>query len=93
VTGLSGVIDRMPAGPDARFPLHAPMGIRRLAPLSNSRVNARGNWVHIKKFFSEENLMSAQIVLLAVFVLVGLTFALLLVDARRGSLAGDETRT
>jgi hypothetical protein len=36
--------------------------------------------------------MSAQIVLLPVFVLVGLTFALLLVDARRGSLAGDETR-
>ena len=33
--------------------------------------------------------MSAQIVLLPVFVLVGLTFALLLVDARRGSL---ETR-
>ena len=36
--------------------------------------------------------MSAQIVLLPVFVLVGLTFALLLVDARRGSLASDETR-
>jgi hypothetical protein len=33
--------------------------------------------------------MSAQIVLLPVFVLVGLIFALLLVDARRGSL---ETR-
>jgi hypothetical protein len=36
--------------------------------------------------------MSAQIVLLPVFVLVGLSFALLLTGARRGSLAGDETR-
>jgi hypothetical protein len=36
--------------------------------------------------------MSAQIVLLPVFVLVGLTLALLLVGARRGSLAGDESR-
>jgi hypothetical protein len=37
--------------------------------------------------------MSAQIVLLPVFVLVGLTLALLLVGARRGSLAGDETKS
>jgi hypothetical protein len=36
--------------------------------------------------------MSAQIVLLPVFVLVGLTFALFLVGTRRGSLAGDETK-
>jgi len=36
--------------------------------------------------------MSAQIVLLPVFVLVGLTFALLLIGARRGSPAGDQTR-
>src|ERR1700688_4675008 len=37
--------------------------------------------------------MSAQIVLLPVFVLVGLTLALLLVGARRGSLAGDTTKS
>ncbi|MEH2562095.1 MAPEG family protein [Bradyrhizobium sp. AZCC 2289] len=37
--------------------------------------------------------MSAQIVLLPVFVLVGLTFAFLLVGARRGVLAGGETLT
>jgi hypothetical protein len=36
--------------------------------------------------------MSAQIVLLPVFVLVGLTFAFFLVGTRRGSLAGDETK-
>jgi hypothetical protein len=36
--------------------------------------------------------MSAQIVLLPVFVLVGLTFAFFLVGKRRGSLAGDETK-
>ena len=36
--------------------------------------------------------MSAQIVLLPVFVLVGLTLALLLIGARRGSPAGDQTR-
>jgi hypothetical protein len=36
--------------------------------------------------------MSVQIVLLPVFVLVGLTFALLLVGARRRSVAGDETK-
>ena len=35
--------------------------------------------------------MSVQIVLLPVFVLVGLTFALLLVSSRRGALAGGET--
>ena len=35
--------------------------------------------------------MSAQMVLLPVFVLVGLTFALLLVSSRRGALAGGET--
>src|SRR6266566_8014413 len=36
--------------------------------------------------------MSAQIVLLPVFVLVGLTFSLVLAGALPGSLAGDETR-
>jgi hypothetical protein len=36
--------------------------------------------------------MSAQIVLLPVFVLVGLTFAFFLVGTRRGLLAGDETK-
>jgi hypothetical protein len=35
--------------------------------------------------------MSVQIVLLPVFVLVGLTFALLLASSRRGALAGGET--
>jgi len=36
--------------------------------------------------------MSAQIVLLPVFVLGGLTFVLLLAGSRRGSLAGDEAK-
>ena len=35
--------------------------------------------------------MSVQLVLLPVFVLVGLTFALLLVSSRRGALSGGET--
>jgi hypothetical protein len=41
---------------------------------------------------AEEKPMSAQIVLLPVFVLVGLTFALLFTGSGRGSLSGGEAR-
>jgi hypothetical protein len=37
--------------------------------------------------------MSAHVVLLPIFVLVGLTFAILLAGARRGSLVGDQVKS